>query len=569
MLYAKRFARWFVRDGSVRAQELMQMAPRQRGADALVRAMQHAGVRRLFTLSGNHIMPVFDAALEAGITLVHTRHEAAAVFMADAWGRLTGEPGVALVTGGPGHANAVGALYTAAMAESPLVLLSGHAPTAELGMGAVQEMRQADIAAPLCKLATTSARADDLARDFAAAMRKARAGRRGPVHLSLPTDCLDGDADLSHVPPAEAFAADAMALDAAAADAMLARLAAARRPLIVTGPALMTRTGRAAALRLQEAAGVPVIGMESPRGLADASLGGFARMLAQADCVLLLGKRLDYTLRYGRPPALAAGTTLLQIEAEPDELERARRATGTPLAAQARAEPVAAAEMLARRAQPAASRAWCDEVLTALAERPAAWDTATATQAGRLHPLQALRPLQAVLDAHPDSVLTMDGGEFSQWAQACLTAPNRITNGPAGAIGAGLPFCVAARLAQPEAPVIATMGDGTFGFHPAEIDTAVRHRLPFVCIVGNDARWNAEHQIQLREYGANRAGGCELLPTRYDDVARAFGGHGEYVTRPEEMLPAVRRAMATGLPAVVNVALEGQPAPSIVPMKTS
>ena len=163
----------------------------------------------------------------------------------------------------------------------------------------------------------------------------------------------------------------------------------------------------------------------------------------------------------------------------------------------------------------------------------------------------------------------VDGGEFAQWAQACLTAPNRVTNGPAGAIGAGLPFCLAARLAQAEAPVIATMGDGTFGFHPAEIDTAVRHRLPFVCIVGNDARWNAEYQIQLREYGANRAGGCELLPTRYDDVARAFGGHGELVTRPEEMLQAVRRAIASGLPAVVNVALDGQPAPSIVPMQTS
>jgi thiamine pyrophosphate-dependent acetolactate synthase large subunit-like protein len=540
------------------------MTTRQRGADALVRAMQTAGVHRIFTLSGNHIMSVFDAALDAGITLVHTRHEAAAVFMADAWGRLTGEPGVALVTGGPGHANAVGALYTAAMAESPVVLLSGHAPTGELGAGAFQEMRQADIAAPLCKLATTSARAGDLARDFATAMRTARSGRRGPVHLSLPTDCLDGEADTTQVPSSDAFMADTMGLDAATADAMLGRLRAARRPLIVTGPALMTRTGRAAALRLQDAARIPVVGMESPRGLADASLGGFAKLLAQADCVLLLGKKLDYTLKYGRPPAFAAGCELLQIDAEQDELGRARRAVGARLAAHACAEPLAAADMLARRVgdKPAAASAWCDEVLAAIAERPAAWDTAKASQAGRLHPLQALRPLQAVIDEHPDSVLIMDGGEFSQWAQACLTAPNRVTNGPAGAIGAGLPFCVAARIAKPDAPVIAIMGDGTFGFHPAEIDTGVRHCLPFVCIVGNDARWNAEYQIQLRDYGANRAGGCELLATRYDEVARAFGGHGELVTRAEEIAPAVRRAMASGLPAVVNVALEGQAAPS-------
>jgi acetolactate synthase-1/2/3 large subunit len=208
-------------------------------------------------------------------------------------------------------------------------------------------------------------------------------------------------------------------------------------------------------------------------------------------------------------------------------------------------------------------------VSAALAARPPGWDSARSGQPGRLHPLEALRPLQAIIDRHPDSVLVMDGGEFSQWAQALLTAPNRVTNGVAGAIGAGLPFGVAARLAQPQAPVIVTMGDGTFGFHPAEIDTAVRTRAPFVAIVGNDARWNAEYQIQLRDYGANRVGGCELLPTRYDNVAIAFGGYGEHVTRADEIAPAVERAIASNLPAVINVALDGQPAPSFELMKTA
>ncbi len=225
--------------------------------------------------------------------------------------------------------------------------------------------------------------------------------------------------------------------------------------------------------------------------------------------------------------------------------------------------------MLVRRATRPEKSGWLGEVLAALAARPAGWASATSSQPGRLHPLQVVRPLQAFVDRHPDAVLVMDGGEFSQWAQACLAAPNRVTNGVAGAIGAGLPFAVAARLAKPDAPVIATMGDGTFGFHPAEIDTAVRARAPFVAIVGNDARWNAEYQIQLRDYGANRVGGCELLPTRYDNVAIAFGGHGEHVTRADEIAPAVERAMASGLPAVIDVALEGQPAPSFEPMTTA
>jgi len=292
------------------------MASRHRGADALVRALTNAGVRRVFTLSGNHIMSVFDAALDAGISLVHTRHEAAAVFMADAWGRLTGEPGIALVTGGPGHANAVGALYTAAMAESPLVLLSGHAPNGQLGTGAFQEMRQAEIAAPLTRLAFTSASADDIARDLGRAIRTARSGRSGPVHLSLPTDCLDGEADINSVPGAEAFRAETAALDAGAADAMLERLRAARRPLILVGPAMMTRKGRDVTARLESITQIPVVGMESPRGLADSSLGGFATMLAQADAVLLLGKRLDYTLKFGRMPTFAGACEFLQVDAD-------------------------------------------------------------------------------------------------------------------------------------------------------------------------------------------------------------------------------------------------------------
>jgi acetolactate synthase-1/2/3 large subunit len=182
---------------------------------------------------------------------------------------------------------------------------------------------------------------------------------------------------------------------------------------------------------------------------------------------------------------------------------------------------------------------------------------------GRLHPVQMLRPLQAVLDSHPDAVLVCDGGEIGQWAMACLQAPHRVNNGVAGSIGAGLPFALAARCARPDAPVVAVMGDGTVGFHIAEFDTAVRYGLPFLAIVGNDARWNAEYQIQLRDYGPERLTGCELLPTRYDAVAQAFGAHGECVGEAEAMRSAVHRALASGMPACLNVMIEGVPAPQI------
>src|SRR5262244_596054 len=167
------------------------MSESLRGADIVIQALERQGVSRVFTLSGNHIMSLFDAALGRPIDLVHVRHEAAAVHMADAWGRLTGDPGVAMVTGGPGHANAVGALFTALGAESPMVLLSGHAATWELGRGGFQELRQADMAAPVTKAAWTSRTTEMLGHDIGEAIRIATTGRPGPVHVSLPSDLLD------------------------------------------------------------------------------------------------------------------------------------------------------------------------------------------------------------------------------------------------------------------------------------------------------------------------------------------------------------------------------------------
>jgi acetolactate synthase-1/2/3 large subunit len=162
-------------------------------------------------------------------------------------------------------------------------------------------------------------------------------------------------------------------------------------------------------------------------------------------------------------------------------------------------------------------------------------------------------------------VLVADGGEFGQWSQATLSAPHRLLNGPAGAIGAALPFAAAARLALPGSAVVAMLGDGTFGFHASELDTAVRGGLGYVAVVGNDACWNAEYQIQLRSYGAARAQGLELLPTRYDRVAEGFGAHGEHVERPAELAPALERASAAaraGRAACVNVRIERLAAPS-------
>jgi acetolactate synthase-1/2/3 large subunit len=233
---------------------------------------------------------------------------------------------------------------------------------------------------------------------------------------------------------------------------------------------------------------------------------------------------------------------------------------GSRLALTARAAPLAAAQALAAEARPVAAE-WARELRLAMAHRPAAW-AALAGRPGPIQPATLGAALQPFLEGN--SVLVADGGEIGQWMQAMLKAPERVTNGVAGAIGAGIPFAIAASAARPGQRVLAVMGDGSAGFHLMEFDTAVRHGLPFVAVIGNDARWNAEYQIQVRDYGGNRAHGCELAPaTRYDLVVQALGGHGEYVTIGEELVPALERAFASNKPACVNVLIEGQAAPSL------
>jgi acetolactate synthase I/II/III large subunit len=537
----------------------------KRGADALVESMQTAGVSNIFTLSGNHIMPIFDAVYDHKIKLIHTRHEAAAVHMADSWARLTGEIGIAMVTGGPGHANAVSALYTAGMAESPLVLLSGHAPINQLGMGAFQEMAQVEIAAPLTKASWVCKSKSELPGDFARAVSIARSGRPGPVHISLPSDVLDAAFTGGTSMPKETdFEPIPIQTDKPVIKEMIAALLKAKKPLILTGPMMQSQVGRKVLASLEASLGIPVIGMESPRGIGDPCLGAFSEVLAQSDCVLLLGKKLDFTLKFGKAPNFNQDCVFFQIDPEITEIERTKRAVGSKLQLTTCTDVHSAIKAIIELngSATSAAREWQTEVHDAIAYRPAAWSSA-ASSPNKLHPAQALAPLQAILDSHPESVLVSDGGEIGQWAQACLKAPNRVINGVAGSIGAGLPFATAASLARPGAPVISVVGDGTFGFHSSEIDTAVRYQLPFLLIVGNDACWNAEHQIQIREYGQARVIGCELLPTHYEKVCAAFGGFGELVTEKEQVLPAAYRAIASKLPSCLNIMIDGVPAPSI------
>jgi acetolactate synthase-1/2/3 large subunit len=537
-----------------------------RGADIVARSLKRLGCSRVFTLSGNHIMSIFDAAIEAGLDLVHVRHEAAAVHMADAHGRLTGEAGIALVTGGPGHANAVGALFTALGAEAPMVLLSGHAATWELGRGGFQELRQAEMAAPVTKASWMAQDAATLGQDIGEAIRIATSGRPGPVHVSLPSDLLDAKIEESAVLWPERNAPERSALTEAAADEIVTAITAAKRPVIIAGPQLSNVGGRALLARLEAATGVPAVIMESPRGIADATLGAFPDLIGRADLIVLLGKALDFTTKWASGPAFDPEVRIIAIDPDPALIERAKKEAskekGPRLTFGCAADAGLAAEALISRAKKSSS-SWLAEARAALDSRPAEWRSIVSQTPGRLHPAEVFRAMRPFVERDPDTVLICDGGEFAQWGQSMLPLRRRLINGVTGSIGSSLSFALAVRMIEHRAPVFAVLGDGTIGFHISEFETAARRGLPFVAVLGNDARWNAESEIQRRDYGANRMHGCELLPARYDQAVAAFGGHGEYVDNAADLPGAIERALASGKPACVNVMIESAAAPVI------
>ncbi|WP_447918045.1 thiamine pyrophosphate-binding protein [Achromobacter aegrifaciens] len=529
------------------------------GSQLIIRTLHRLGVKTIFSLSGNQIMPLYDACIDAGIRIIHVRHEAAAVFMADAWAQITGELGVAMLTAAPGITNGLAPLYSASQAESPVLLISGDSSVGEDGSGAFQELDQVSITRSLTKLSLRPLTVQELYPALDSAVAQALAPRRGPVHLALPFDLMTAETGLAELPAATP-SHKAVPLDAGSLEKLAALLNSARHPLVLAGPTGARRHMRAARETLEEMLGVRVIPMESPRGLKDPSLGSLAEAIPQADLIVLAGKCLDFTLGFGGTGALGKHTRVAVIDPDPAMLERASRLLGERLALALQGEPYAVLSAMPAVPAPTERASWRARVDEALRNRASLSAAASARDA--LGPRALCETVQAFLAAVPNPILVCDGGEFGQWAQAYCQAPVRIINGMSGAIGAGVCYAIAAKIAQPDATVVVVMGDGTAGFHLMELDTAVREHAAIIAVVGNDLRWNAEHLIQMRTYGPQRLIGCELAPTaRYHDVATALGGAGYAAHDADSLGTALGMAMNSGLPACINVSLAGEAAP--------
>ena len=526
------------------------------GGELAVAVARRHHVDTIFTLSGGHVFPVYDAAVRAEppLRLVDVRHEQTAVFAAEGTAKLTRRPGLAVVTAGPGVTNSVSALASAWFNGSPLVLLGGRAPHARWGSGNLQELDAPPLVLPVTKGASTAPTVADVPARLDEAFRLAALPRRGPVFLDVPADELYARAEVWLPAPPRPRRLEAAEEDGAR---VVSLLGDAARPVLVLGSDVWADGAEAAARRLAETAELPVVanGMGRgvlPRGHDLLVSRARRRAFAEADLVVVAGTPLDFRLGFGAFGGEGAGAQVVHLVDSPSQLAQHVELAGSAAGDLSRTLDAIAAGLAAtgsgRRDTGWASRLRQEADAAAAADAPL-----LSSDAEPVHPARIYGELLQVLD--DDAVVIGDGGDFVSYAGRFVepVRPGRwLDAGPFGCLGAGLGYAIAARLAYPSAQVVALLGDGAASSSLMDVDTLVRHRLPVVLVVGNNAGWGLEKAAMRPLFGYDVA--ADLAPqTRYDEVVRALGGAGELVTRPRDIGPALRRAFASAVPYLVNV----------------
>ena len=529
------------------------------GELALVAARAH-GVERMFTLSGAHVFPLYDAAVkhEPPMPLIDVRHEQTAVFAAEATAKLTRRPGLAVLTAGPGVTNGVSAVTTAHFNGAPVLVLGGRAPAFRWGSGALQELDHPPLLAPVTKHAATIGDVGDIARGVDEALRIAQRPHRGPVFLDVPMDQLFSRTALA----AGAVAGPDPARTEPDPDALAAiaeLLGRAERPVLVLGSDVWAGGAEGAAVRFADAVGLPVIANGMGRGIVAAGqprLVTRARSQAfgQADLVIVAGTPLDFRLGYGVFGG-KDGATPAQVVHLADAAGGVAR--HCPLAGSAAGDLSLVLDGVREAWEKLSGhRTYSDwtDALRGTARKAVASDADLLGAATTpIHPARIYGELLPRLAE--DGIVIGDGGDFVSFAGR-FVEPARpggwLDPGPYGCLGTGLGYAISARLARPSAQIVLMLGDGAAGFSLMDVDSLVRHKLPVVMIVGNNGIWGLEKHPMQFLYGYDVA--AELRPgTRYDEVVRALGGGGETVTDPAQLGGALDRGFAADVPYLINV----------------
>jgi acetolactate synthase-1/2/3 large subunit len=521
------------------------------GGRLVAKRLKAHGVTKLFTLSGGHIFSIYDGCREEGIDIVDVRHEQSAAFAAEGWAKATREPGVCALTAGPGVTNGMSPMGSALMNRSPMVVLGGRAPAMRWGMGSLQEIDHVPFVEPLTRLAKTAQSTAEIPGLIDEALAAAAGPPGGPAFLDFPLDYVFMEADVDADGPA-AEADPLLAPVAEGVEQAAELLRGAERPVIMAGSGLYWAHGEHALRAIAEELRIPVFVNGLGRGCipADHELA-FSRArgngLKGADVALVVGVPMDFRLAFGE--SFGEQTKLIVVDSCPPERPHPRAVAGDLVGGVA-----ATLDALRDAAAGGPDRsAWITSLQEVENEKRAAEQDELNDPRAPLHPLRLYGELAQVLDR--DAVVIGDGGDFVSYAGRVIETYEPgcwMDPGPFGCLGAGPGYALAAKLANPDRQVCLLLGDGAFGFSGIEFDTLVRHNVPVVAVMGNNGIWALEKHPMEFLYGYSVA--AELQPEcRYDKVVEALGGHGELVSKPEQLRPALERAFASGKPALVNV----------------
>ena len=532
------------------------------GGQVIARALRAEGVDMMFMLSGGHVLPVIDGCVQEGIRIVDVRHEQAAAHAADAYARLTGRLGVAVVTAGPGVTDALTGVANAWFANSPVLLIGGRHLTKEDLRGGLQEMDHPRLFGAITRWAETARDTGRLAEYVATAARHAFAGRGGPVFLDVPWDVQADMVEESAIAWPAGYRANRPAgLPEETLAEVVSVLARAERPVIFGGTGLRwTRTPDVADVLggLAAALGAPVYLNSLARGSlawGHPHLGNRSRShaLKTADVVVALGVDWDFRTGFGR--RVAAEATVIHVDAEPGRVGWNRAADLGAVA-----DPgVVAGQLLALAGRFGRSdTAWLDEVMQVEAARRAEAEAAASSDASPVHPERFARDVAEFFGE--DAIVAADGGDIvsttAKWLRTSFPG-GLLDPGPFGCLGVGAPFALAAKALHPDRRVGIVYGDGSFGFNAMEYDTLIRHELPVVGVVGNDGAWNNIKAVHRMLY-PERVVGVDIGVRPYHKMVEGLGGYGEFVDDPAELRRALERAADSGVPALVNVHIAEQ-----------
>ena len=515
-------------------------------------------VSKIFTISGGHIENLLDGFTEYGIDTVDVRHEQAAAMMAHAWSVYKNEPGVCLVTAGPGFTNALTGIVNAFLDNIPLVVLGGRHPLRDDLTGALQEMNQIDMIKPVTKWQATCYDVKRIPEYLAIAFRQASLGRPGPVFLELPPDILSVSTELEAVQfPGKSIHAARVAADPARIEAAAQIINSAEKPLLLGGSGVGASDCEASLAAFLEKSGMPFSLINNGRGVLPDSHpqcineGGFTSLLTvlpQADVIVAAGVRFNWLLQSGQ---LFPDAKVIRIDIDPTEIDR-NRAADVGL--------VGDIDLVLKQLHPFIEKGEHSEWDNTLRSAYKAFlTTELELKEKPSDPIHPIRLVAKVLEQFGrDAYYVSDGGDTSYYGLTGFLSDNRAgVNVPSGSLlgclGTGIPFALAAKLAHPDKPVVLLQGDGSFGFNAMEFDTAVRHNIPIICIVNNDCCWGMIKHSQEMSIGADRCTCADLGMRHYEKMVEGLGGYGELVTSDEEIIPALQRAVESGKPACINV----------------